>query len=174
MKLEYDFTFKEFQAISTCRNRKKGFYSLRELIYWTLAAFNISFGIAMFYFMLTDANRFSIASLTLIALGIGMFLWRFVFSHMYQYWHFKQQMLQGQKVNVETLPTAVKFSTDDTITTQKWGGIFEGNEMPNHFILWISKLQAFSIPKSCFSSEEQMQVFRELVAANVTNQDIIK
>jgi len=174
MKLEYEYSFAEFLAISTCRNRKKGFYNLRELGYWALAAFNISFGMGMFYLLATRAGKFSTTAMLLIMLGVGMFLWRLVFAPFYQKWYYNQNMLKGKTGTVEALPSGLKLTTDDTITTQKWSAIIEANEEPNHFLLWLTKLQAYSIPKSAFTDETQIQNFRELIASNVAKQDLIK
>lgn len=174
MKLEYEFTFKEYDAINACRMAKKSFSNLREILYWALAAFCISFGMSSMNFIFRKFGEVSLASVILIMLGIGMFLWRFVIYPMHRRWHFNQQILNGKMIRIEALPKSITFSTDDVITTQKWSGVFQANEMPDHFILWVNKLQAHSIPKSSFSDEKQIQTFRELVANNVTNQDIVK
>jgi len=57
--------------------------------------------------------------------------------------------------------------------THSWPAIIRADEEPEHFLLWINKVQAYCVPKRGFANASDIIAFKSLVSQNVEDRYFI-
>lgn len=170
MKLEYRYSFAEFMAIIEGRNRQKLFPAIRDIIYWAMAAFCVSFGLSM-YLNFSALNFKASSAVPLIGFGLFMIAWRlFLLPSIYRS-NYKQYELDDVEIKLLLNNAGVELNSKKTEIKHGWSDIVKASEEPNHFLLWINKLQAYSIPKSCIGNDAKIKEFKAMVGEKITDRD---
>ncbi len=174
MLFAYEYTFAEFEAINRARARRARFRLVHEGSFWLLVAFNVASGLWLASRTWDGLRDFDWLSFANLAIAVLLLAGRYVGGPWYRRWVLRQQQMEGRRVTIEIGDEGVKGTVGAIHTTVGWPDIRRADDEPRHFVLWINKMQAFSIPKAAFGDESEMDRFRHLVAVRVKDQDVLK
>jgi len=169
MNLKYTYEFEDYLAIHKARigNRR---YARARMIALIILVF-INFALTLFWMYQVRVLNAQIELWMLVNLAVVVFvaLYVLVFKSLSVRWYFRQHMVENKEINVEINDEGIVFDTGRHRGESDWSGIIKANEKANHFILWVNQVQAYSIPKRAFSDDIQIQAFRDIIRASVSN-----
>ena len=80
--------------------------------------------------------------------------------------YYRQQLLDGKSIDLEVNDQGIVYASDGVRGETDWPRIIRTDEEPDHFLIWVTHTNAFSVPKRAFSNPEEMQDFRNLIRKN--------
>lgn len=172
MKISFTYSFADYEAINRSKRRARRFGRLRDAALFLLVAFNICIGFWFLGLQLGSGRPLGFLSFANIAIGVLIVLSIYVLGPMYRKWYLRQQLMEDAQVELEFDEQGLTADLLANSTRTKWPGIMRADEDETHYLLWINKLQAYSIPKRAFADGEEAK-FRELVASNVKDRTLM-
>ncbi|VAW23042.1 hypothetical protein MNBD_ALPHA11-1736 [hydrothermal vent metagenome] len=172
MKLEYIYSFAEYKAINLARQHRAKFTQVRNWLYWGLVIANIAVSLRYIYIFYQGQVSFSWLMLANLGVAIAIVAYRYIFLPFLVRRYFSQQMLKGKTIKVHVTEQGIETVTDNISGQYGWKIFIGANEEPDHFVIWVNKLQAISIPKYAFKSDELVDEFRKAIVKNVENHQL--
>jgi len=169
MKIQYAYSFDDYEAINTARRQHRRFAKLRDIALWLLILFNLVIGMVFVWWMVFGTMAFRWLNLANLGIGLLLLIGIYVGGPLYRRWYLRQQMVEGKIVNLEFDEAGISSDLENNSTTTAWAGIHQADELRTHFVVWINKLQAYSIPKNAFQTQEDLEQFKALLGAKVGN-----
>jgi hypothetical protein len=174
MKLAYTYSLAEYEAINSARRRHRRFARLHEWAFWLLTVANLIIGVAGLMAIARFDRPVQWSQYFSLAIAVLLLLGRFVIAPRWRRWYLRQQMIENRLVSVEINERGVETTVDANQTITGWSAIIRADEEPKHFLLWINKVQAYSIPKAAFTNAADMDQFRQLVGSKVKEQELVR
>jgi hypothetical protein len=76
---------------------------------------------------------------------------------------FKSNYSLSKEVIVKFEDSGFKLTTEHECNDYDWNYLYSVREIKKGFVLYYSANTAFALPKRCFNSEQEMNLFKELV-----------
>ena len=170
MEIEYIYSDEDYETVCQARARHSRFYWLHEGFFWLLLVANLALGswsLWLNYAGYLVQDHF----LTFLNFGVAavLLLVRYVTAPMYRRWYLNQQMMGDRNVRLAVDDQGVRGAVGGTRTEVDWNAVIRTEETPGHFLIWINKLQAFSIPKTALPVPDGVERLRAIIAANAAN-----
>ncbi|MEZ5799753.1 MAG: YcxB family protein [Nitratireductor sp.] len=174
MKINYTYSLAEYEAINKARQRRARFAIWGQILFWLLVVLNLGAGL----WCITAAWPLNLTEdwiyLGNLAIAILLLAGRYIGGPWYRKWYLRQQDIEGRLVEVEIDEAGIRTNVGSLVSQAAWSDIRSADEEPRHFVIWINRLQAFSIPKTAFPGESDERAFRLLVKDKVRDQDLVK
>lgn len=174
MKISFEYSYAEYHQINENRYRLTKFPRIARWCFLAVVIFNFFFGAIVLYLAFDSGKQLEIIHFLNIGLGILLLILRYLISPLMLRNYYKQQMVDGKIFNFDFKEDGFSVKGENIDVQQKWPAIILAHETKEHLLLWISKIQAYSIPKTAFVDSQEIQTFRKLIADNVENQELIK
>lgn len=81
--------------------------------------------------------------------------------------YFNSNKLLQQQMRYDFGDVSFNLNSESGSANIKWENLYKVNEYKEVFALFISRLQAYIIPKRCFENKEDMERFKEILRANI-------
>ncbi|MDJ0612106.1 MAG: YcxB family protein [Rhizobiaceae bacterium] len=166
MKISFVYSYDEYEAINRSRRRLRRFAKLRNFVIALIVGSNFLVGFYLLWSRLTDGEALSWTDFINVGIGMLLLFMIFVLGPLQRRWYLRQQMVEGEVCDVEFDEIGLTTQLRENTVRTRWSGILHADEDKTHFLLWINKLQAYALPKSAFSKDQETG-FRELLANNV-------
>ena len=174
MNVSFTYTYSDYAALTKAME-KHGRFAKYSWILLYLAIFANFAASAFFIYETISNNRpleliyFANAALALLLIVVF-----YVLKPLYLKHYYKKQMIDGKLINLAFSDQGLEVDMPSFNGTHDWPAIIRADEEPEHFLLWINKVQAYCVPKRGFSNTSDMENFKSLVAEKVPNQEQIK
>jgi hypothetical protein len=167
MKLNYTYKFEDYLAINNARDKNRKNAKTYQIILYFFILLNIAVSLNWLY----KVTAFDMAwEYWMLINPFALLLLPFNF-YVLRPWklrrHYKLQLLDNKQVDFEITDKGVVSATDGHIGESDWTRIIKANEEERHFLLWVNHANAYSIPKRAFSSLEDEQYLRDMIAKHV-------
>ena len=161
MEIEYTYRFEDYYEISKARRASRRFAPLRNTFIFALIVVNLGLGLFMIY--TTLSNDAPMGVLTFLNLGIGLVLALYFIlgDRLIHKWYLRQHNIVGKQVRINLHPEKIKVTAGANQTETKLSGLLQLQETDTHFLLWLNKVQAYSIPKNALNGQADLSAFRE-------------
>lgn len=168
MKIEWTYSFADYEAIHRSMRKGRKFGRLRDLFIVSLVAVNFGLGFWFIAMQLQSGRELNWFHFANIGIGAALILGIFVLGPLYRKWYLKQQMMEDMSVKFEFDDQGLTAQLGENTTRTLWPGIIRADADKTHYVLWINKLQAYSIPKRAFVEGEEAE-FANLLSGKVDN-----
>ena len=167
MKLQYTYSFAEYQAINRARRHNVRFFRLRILLFWGLVISNFAVSAWYIYRHMQGLTGFNWWMFANLAVGLLILAYRFIISPWRGRRYFAQQMLDQREISLEVNENGIETFSANISGQYSWPGIVGAHEEPEHFIIWVNMVLGLSVPKRAFADQAQMDEFRNILAKNI-------
>ncbi len=171
MKIEWTYTFADYEAIHRSMRRGRRFGRIRDFFILLLIAVNFGLGFWFLGLQLQRGGELGWLHFANIGIGLALIFGIFVLGPLYRKWYLRQQMMEDKTVTIEFDNEGLVAQLGENTTRTLWPGIVRVDGDKTHHLLWINKMQAYSIPKRAFG-EGQEEEFLNLLSENVDNGSI--
>lgn len=170
MEIEYVYSDNDYDVLCRARARNSRFYWLQEGLFWLLVAANLVLGLWALWLNFAEylEEDYFLVFLNL-GIAVVLLLGRYVAGPIHRRWYLNQQMAGDRKVRLVINDRGVHGALGSTRTEVDWEAVIRTEETPGHFLIWINKLQAFSIPKTALPSPDGVETLRSIIAANTVD-----
>ncbi|MGB7286584.1 MAG: YcxB family protein [Salaquimonas sp.] len=174
MKVQYTYTFEDYEAIDTARKQNRHFAKIRDLVIWLLIGLNFAIGLVFLWWMVTGHLGFNWWNFGNLLIGILILVAIYVVGPWYRHWYLRQQMIEGKTVQLDFDDDGIFADLENNTVKTQWAGVYRADELATHFVIWINKLQAYSVPKRAIGSDENYNKLKALLTAKVENRTFDK
>lgn len=174
MNVNFKYTYADYQALTRALEKHGKFAKHSRLLMNLVILVNLGISVIFITLSLLDGNALKPLYFVNAGLGFGLFLLFYVLRPFYLRRYYNKQMLDGKEVNLDFSDKGLSVEMPNLTATHAWEAIIRMDEEPEHFLLWINKIQAYSVPKRGFSDESKMEEFRALTAEKVNSEDFTK
>jgi hypothetical protein len=173
MKISFNYSYADFCAIADnlYKVSKSALWSNRA--FWGIIALNVVIGLAILAWVVISGVPLKTLYFANIILAGVIIALRYVLGHFNRKYYYKQQMVEGKNFAFEFSHAGFSVVSEFENAEVKWPSIILAHETQSHFLLWINKIQAYSLPKHAFEDKQQCQQFREIIADSVEHQELL-
>jgi len=174
MKAVFTYIYDDYAALNRAIERHGKWAKYSKFILILIVLVNLAISV----FFIADAllNGFSLKLIYFANAGLALLLVLLVYvvRPLYLRSYYKKQMLEGKVVNLEFAEDGIEINMPDFKGKHNWSSIIRADEEPEHYLLWINKVQAYCVPKRAFENENDSEGFKLLVASKVEEQELVK
>ena len=174
MEVNFTYTYADYAALIKAMDSRGRFARLSWMFLLFIIAVNIA--ITLFFVIWTTSNGLDLKLIHFANAGIGLLLALvfYVLKPLYLRHYYKKQMLDGKVVGMKFEDFGLKIHMPSFEGTHEWEAIILADEQPEHFQLWINKIQAYVVPKRGFANAQEIETFKQLVSSKVKNQELLQ
>ena len=174
MNVTFTYTYSDYLALIKAMEKHGRFSRYSWIALYLVIFVNFAASAVFIYLALTNNRVLELAHFVNAGLAILLILIFYVFKPLYLRRYYKKQMIDGKQISLDFSDRGLEVAMPSFNGTHEWPAIIRADEGPEHFLLWINKVQAYCIPKRGFAKTQDIEDFKSLVAEKVPNQEFIK
>jgi len=147
---------------------------LRNWLFWGLVIANLALTLWLIVISWQYQAPLEWWKFTNLAIAFAALAYRYILLPYWLHWYYKQQMMDGKNIQLIVAEQGIDTATDSITGQYAWPGFIGTSEEPQHFVIWVNKVQAVCIPKRAFRDKQQIDEFQEIITRNIENQEMKK
>jgi hypothetical protein len=174
MNVSFTYTYSDYAALTKAMEKHGRFAKYSMLIGIIIVLLNVAASAFFIFETLSAGGALKLVHFANAGLAMLIIVFIYVLKPLYLKHYYKKQMIDGKLINLAFSNQGLAVDMPSFNGTHDWQAIIRADEEPEHFLLWINKVQAYCVPKRGFSSTDDIENFKTLVAEKVPNQEVIK
>lgn len=174
MEVNFTYSYPDYRALTRAIENHGKYAKLAWIFLIGIILINIAISVFFIAWILLEGRDFKPIHFANAGLGLLLAFVFYILKPIYLKNYYKKQMLDGKLVHMSFNDKGLNINMPSFTGTHEWDAIILADQQPEHFFLWINKIQAYVVPKRSFASTADIENFKHLVAEKVTNQELIK
>lgn len=174
MNVSFTYTYSDYAALTKAMQNHGRFAKHFWILLYLVIFANFAASAFFIYETLSNNQPLELIHFANAVLALLLIVVFYVLKPLYLKHYYKKQMIDGKQINLAFSDQGLAVDMPSFNGTHDWPAIIRADEEPEHFLLWINKVQAYCVPKRGFSSTDDIKNFKTLVAEKVPNQEFIK
>lgn len=174
MNVSFTYTYFDYSALIKAMSKHGKYAKYAWIVLYLIIFANFAASAIFIFKMLSNNYALQFIHFANAAIGVLLLLVLYVLKPLYLKHYYKKQMIDGKEVKLGFSDDGLKVEMPSFNANHAWPAIIRADEEPEHFLLWINKVQAYCVPKRGFVSAADIEEFKKLVANKVENQELIK
>jgi len=174
MKISFEYSYFDYAALVRAQKKQSRFSAFDKPVFWGIVLLNFIFSAIFVGQALFQGEEVKLIYFFKAVLAALILLVAYLVYPYYLRQYYKKQMIDGKEVKLAFDETGMSVEMPEYNGTHKWKAIIGADEEPEHFLLWINKVQGYCIPKRAFETEGDAEAFKVLVASRVERQALVK
>lgn len=174
MNVSFTYTYSDYAALTKAMEKHGRFAKYSWIALYVIIFANLAASAFFIYATLSDNRTLELIHFANAALAVLLILVFYVFKPLYLKRYYKKQMIDGKEIQLGFSEAGMSVDMPAFTGNHQWEAIIRADEEPEHFLLWINKVQAYCVPKRGFSSSAEIDDFKTLVISKVEDQGLNK
>ncbi len=174
MNVSFSYKYSDYAALTKAMEKHEKFAKYSWIALYLVIFANFAASAVFIYITLSNYRMLELIHFANAALGVFLILVFYVLKPLYLRRYYKKQMIDGKEIRLNFSEKDMKVDMPAFTGIHNWEAIIRADEEPEHFLLWINKVQAYCVPKRGFASALDIEEFKTLVVSKVENQELIK
>jgi len=173
MNVSFTYTYSDYWALCKAIEKHGRFAKYSRLVGIIVILFNLAASAFFIYETVSNGQPLKLLHFANAGLALLIIILIYGLRPLYLKHHYKKQMIDGKEVKLGFSDNGLKVEMPSFNGTHSWPAIIRADEEPEHFLLWINKVQAYCVPKRGFANASDIIAFKSLVSQNVEDRYFI-